>query len=167
MDQQGMPMTRIHDLTKGKYDIIVRPGPSYATRREEAAAQMMELLRVFPQAAPYVGDIFAKNLDWPGADQIAERLEMVMGGSNAPDAEKEMLGTQLKAAMDYISKLEGDQNIDQQKVALDAQKVGLSAKKVDIDQFKAETDRMEAEAEIVKDLAQARTYGPVTNYPLG
>ena len=167
MDQQGMPITHIHDLTKGKYDVIVRPGPSYATRREEAAAQMMELLRVFPQAAPYVGDIFAKNLDWPGADQIAERLEMVMGGSNAPDAEKEMLGTQLKAAMDYIAKLEGDQNIDQQKVALDAQKVGLSAKKVGIDQFKAETDRMEAEAEIVKDLAQARTYGPVTNYPLG
>ena len=160
MDQQGMPMTRIHDLTKGKYDIIVRPGPSYATRREEAAAQMMELLRVFPQAAPYVGDIFAKNLDWPGADQIAERLERVISGAGGQDGEKEMLGAQLKAAMDYITKLEGDQNIDQVKVQLDAQKVG-------IDQFKAETDRMEAEAEIVKDLAQARSYGPVTNYPLG
>lgn len=160
MDQQGMPMTRIHDLTKGKYDIIVRPGPSYATRREEAASQMMELLRVFPQAAPYVGDIFAKNLDWPGAEEIAERLERVISGAGGQDGEKEMLGTQLKAAMDYITKLEGDLNIDQQKLAIDAQKAG-------IDQFRAETDRMEAEAEIVKDLAQARSYGPVTNYPVG
>ena len=160
IDQQGMPMTRIHDLTKGKYDIIVRPGPSYATRREEAASQMMELLRVFPQAAPYVGDIFAKNLDWPGAEEIAERLERVISGAGGQDGEKEMLGTQLKAAMDYITKLEGDLNIDQQKLAIDAQKAG-------IDQFRAETDRMEAEAEIVKDLAQARSYGPATNYPMG
>lgn len=149
IDQDGVPVTRVHDLAKGKYDVVVRSGPSYSTRREEAATQMLEMLRVFPQAAPYIGDIFARNLDWPGADEIAERLERVIAGSGGSDGEKEMLGTQLKAAMDYIAKLEGDQNIDQQKV--------------EIDRFKAQTDRFEAEAEVAKDLRQAGTYGPPVN----
>jgi multidrug efflux pump subunit AcrA (membrane-fusion protein) len=39
--------------------------------------QMTEMVRAFPQAAPYVADIMAKHFDWPGADEIAERLEML------------------------------------------------------------------------------------------
>lgn len=70
-------ITAIHDLTAGKYDVAVEAGPSFTTRREEAAAQMTELVRAFPAAAPYVGDIMARNFDWPGADEIAKRLEML------------------------------------------------------------------------------------------
>ncbi len=69
---------KLHDLTTGKYDVTVETGPSFTTQRAEAATQMMELLRVFPQAAPIVGDIVAKNLDWPGADKIAERLKIML-----------------------------------------------------------------------------------------
>lgn len=71
----GVPLMAIHDLDVGKYDLTVTTGPSYTTRRAEAAAEMMELLRAFPQAAPVVGDILVKNLDWQGADEIAERLK--------------------------------------------------------------------------------------------
>ncbi len=65
------------DLTVGRYDVAVKAGPSFTTQREEAAAQMTELVRAFPQAAPVIGDLIAKNLDWPGADEIAERLKML------------------------------------------------------------------------------------------
>ena len=69
---------KLHDLTKGKYDLTVDTGPSFSTQREEAATQMTEMLRTFPQAAPIIGDLVAKNLDWPGADEIAKRLKTLL-----------------------------------------------------------------------------------------
>lgn len=65
---------RIYDLTTGRYDLTVRAGPSFTSRREEAASQMIDLIRAYPAAAPVIGDLLARNLDWPGADEIAERL---------------------------------------------------------------------------------------------
>ena len=164
MDEMGQPKARIYDLTKGKYDLVVRSGPSFTTRREEAATQMMELLRVYPDAAPIIGDIFAKNLDWPGADEIAKRLEKITQGQ-PEDPEKANLLAQLQMAVDRIRQLEGDQQVDAAKIQIDKQKLDLDRQKVGIDQFEAETDRMEAQAEIQKDLAQAQSYGPVINYP--
>jgi hypothetical protein len=71
-------LTKIFDLTVGKYDVTVSAGPSFTTRREESAEQMMEFIRLYPQAAPIIGDLLAKNLDWPGAEQIAERLRKML-----------------------------------------------------------------------------------------
>lgn len=75
MDKTGQAIMSLHDIAAGKYDLTVTSGPSFTTRREEAAAQMTELVRAFPQAAPFVADIMAKNFDWPGADEIAKRFE--------------------------------------------------------------------------------------------
>lgn len=68
----------VHDLTVGKYDVTVSAGPSYATKRQEAAESMLQFMQVYPNAAPYVGDLIAKNMDWPGADEIAERLRKLL-----------------------------------------------------------------------------------------
>jgi len=67
-----------NDLTRGKYDVRVGVGPSYRTKRLEAASSMVELARVFPQILEVAGDLVAKNLDWPGADDIAERLKKLL-----------------------------------------------------------------------------------------
>jgi hypothetical protein len=71
-------LTKFFDLAAGRYDVTVAPGPSYTTRRQEASAEIMEFIRVFPQSAPLIGDILAKNQDWPGADEIAERLKAML-----------------------------------------------------------------------------------------
>jgi hypothetical protein len=76
--EQVEGVTQIFDLTAGKYDVAVTAGPSFTTRREETSEQMMEFIRVFPQAAPLIGDLLAKNLDWPGAEQVAERLKAML-----------------------------------------------------------------------------------------
>ena len=67
-----------NDLTRGKYDVRISTGPSYRTRRIEAASSMVELGRVFPQVMQVAGDLVAKNLDWPGAEEIAERLRKLL-----------------------------------------------------------------------------------------
>ena len=71
LDMQGNP---IPDLTKGKYDVAVDTGPSFTSRRNAAAAGMNEFIRNNPQAAPLLGDLLAKNSDWPDADEVSARL---------------------------------------------------------------------------------------------
>jgi hypothetical protein len=74
-----------NDLTRGKYDVRVGVGPSFRTRRLEAASSMVELARVFPQVLQVAGDLVAKNLDWPGADEMAERLKKLLPPGIADD----------------------------------------------------------------------------------
>ena len=71
------PEGRIYNLSAGKYDVAVRVGPSYATQREQSAQAMMELIRVYPPAAPVLGDLLVKAMDWPGADEAARRIQML------------------------------------------------------------------------------------------
>ena len=142
---------RIFDLKTGKYDVAVDTGPSFTTQREEAATQMMELLRAFPQAAPFIGDLLAKNLDWPGADEIADRLKAMLPpqiqkqeGQNLPP---EVTG-QMQQMQQQMQKMN---QIIQQGGAklkeLEADRAG-EARKLDIDAYKAETDRLKVQAEI-------------------
>lgn len=70
--------TGIFDLSLGKYDLVVDVGPSYTTRRAESADQMMKLIQAYPPVAPIIGDLIAKNLDWPGAQEIADRLTKML-----------------------------------------------------------------------------------------
>lgn len=74
----NLPMTRICDLSRGKYDLTVETGPSYATRREEVTARLTELCQAFPEAAPILGDIIVKNMDIPDADKVAQRLHALL-----------------------------------------------------------------------------------------
>ena len=66
----------INDVTIGEYDVIVGVGPNYSTRRQETAEGMLEFIRVVPGAAQMIGDLVAKAMEWPDADQIAKRLQM-------------------------------------------------------------------------------------------
>ena len=67
-----------YDLSRGKYDVTVETGPSFSSRRQEAAAGMTEFARVVPMAAPLIGDMLAEAQDWPNADKLKERLQMML-----------------------------------------------------------------------------------------
>jgi hypothetical protein len=142
-------VTRIFDLTTGKYDVMVTAGPGFNSRREEAATQMMEFIRVFPQSAPLIGDLLAKNLDWPGAEQVAERLKamvppqaqgqinpMVQNLQNMlkqQDAQAKQAVGQLQQQIAGLSKQVQDKNGELQ----------IKAQEVSVKQFEAETRRAE------------------------
>lgn len=117
-DQMGQPVMAMHDLTAGKYDLTVTTGPSFTTRREEAAAQMTEMIRAFPQAAPIIGPELAKNLDWPGADDIAEKMEAMASGQLPPQAQQQMqeLAEKVKQLTEENQNLKMDQAADQAKI---------------------------------------------------
>lgn len=130
LDEQGQPVTKIYDLAAGKYDLTVTSGPSFTTRREEAAAQMTEMVRAFPAAAEKIGDLIAKNLDWPGADEIAERLKPQDAGGLPPEIEK-----MISEGQELIAKLTKENEGLKTDKAVDVEKAK-------IDGYKAETDRL-------------------------
>jgi hypothetical protein len=88
VDERGQAIMAMHDLTAGKYDLTVTTGPSFTSRREEAAASMTEMVRAFPAAAPIIMPELAKQLDWPGADKIADKMEEAASGQIPPQAQQ-------------------------------------------------------------------------------
>lgn len=77
----------VNDLSVGRYDVVPSVGPSFSTKREEARESMMAYMGVQPQAAAMLGDLFAKSMDWPGADEFAKRMrrQAIMQGIVDPD----------------------------------------------------------------------------------
>jgi hypothetical protein len=74
MDPMTQQPIMLHDLSAARFDVRVRIGRSADSKRLETASAMLDFLKAFPEAAPFVGDLVAKNLDFPGAEQIAKRL---------------------------------------------------------------------------------------------
>lgn len=74
MAENGEPVLR-NNLKAGKFDIRVKIGPSYTTRRQEAADSMVQFAQAYPPTMQFAGDLIAKAMDWPDADKIAERLK--------------------------------------------------------------------------------------------
>lgn len=68
----------IYNLNVGIYDVTVSSGPSYTTKRQEAAEGMAQLFQGNPQLMTVIGDLFFRNLDWPGAEEIADRLKLML-----------------------------------------------------------------------------------------
>ena len=141
--QDRQAAVRIHDLRVGKYDLTVTTGPSFTSRREEAATQMTEFIRSYPDAAPYILDILAKNLDWPGADEIAKRAEKMLPpqlqGENpeaqAAQAQLQQMAQMMEQMQQALKNAEMDKNIEVGKLRLDE-------RKIEVEEYKAETERM-------------------------
>lgn len=64
------------DITVGKYSTTVATGPNYATKRIEAATDMMNLANAMPNVLAVSADLIVEAQDWPGAQEIAERIRM-------------------------------------------------------------------------------------------
>lgn len=72
----------LNDISKGKYDIAVTVGPSYATQRMETADMMSQLLGqigpAFPPIAPLLASYIVKSLDGPGAEELGEQMRKML-----------------------------------------------------------------------------------------
>ena len=72
-DEEGVDKV-LNDVTTGEYDIVMETGPGYASKRQEAVDSMMTLLTSDPNLMQQAGDLIFRNMDFPGADIIADRL---------------------------------------------------------------------------------------------
>ena len=73
MDDQGVEKV-LNDVTVGQYDVVMETGPGYQSKRQEAVESMVQMLQVDPALMQQAGDLVFRNMDFPGADIIADRL---------------------------------------------------------------------------------------------
>jgi len=76
VDENGVE-TILNNVTVGEYDVVMETGPGYNTKRQEAVDSMMTLLAADPNLMQQAGDLIFRNMDFPGADIIADRLASV------------------------------------------------------------------------------------------
>jgi hypothetical protein len=95
----------IYNLSAGKYDVVVETGPGYATKRQEALASMLDLTQAYPKIAEVAGDLMVKNMDWPGAAEIAERLKRILPPGIADEKEKQPLPPEAQMQLQQQSQL--------------------------------------------------------------
>jgi hypothetical protein len=136
-----------NDVTVGAYDVTLDTGPSYATRRQEAQDGMKAFLQAFPEAAPVIGDLYAKGQDWQYASEISERLQAVL-----PPQIKQMIEKD-KLASDPNAEPSPEQAAEQQaqQKAMQAQQMMEAA---GMAEMQAKVEKSQAEAATAKENAR-------------
>jgi hypothetical protein len=87
VDEQGIVIEKIYNPGVGKYDVVATTGPGYATKRQEALEAMAQLLQGNPQLWQVAGDLFVKNMDWPGAQEMSKRFAKTIDPKFLEDGE--------------------------------------------------------------------------------
>lgn len=158
----------------GEYGVDVDIGPSYATKRQEAAESMMEFVKAMPQTAQLVMDLIASEMDWPGAEKIANRLAKAIPAQlltaeikDIPpqiqaliqnlEAQSKQLTMQLQTAMKALNDKTEDRKIQWAKLENDfearilaiVQKAEQASHKINTDQMKADSEHLRATADML------------------
>jgi ABC-type uncharacterized transport system ATPase subunit len=142
--QDGIQM--VNDLRAGKYDVRVAVGPNYSTRRQETAESMMDFIRALPNAGPLVMDLIATNMDWPGADQIADRLKKALPpGMISPD---DMSPEEQQAAQAAMQMQQQQMQMQQQAQMLEFAKMQAETQETaaDASHAQAQAEKTQVEA---------------------
>lgn len=101
---------KTHILRKGKYDVSISTGPSFATKREEASQTMLDLTKAMPSVAPLISDLIVRNMDWHGAQEIADRLKKTLPPGIADDKDSKQMPVppQVQAQMQQMGHMIDD-----------------------------------------------------------
>jgi hypothetical protein len=148
--------SKANDLSVGKYDVSISVGPNYDTQRMEFVDALTQIGQGNPMVQQATADLVMKASDFPGADEAAERLKMLL-----PPQIQQMLNSedespavmQLKA---QIQQMEQQAQEHMQAIQQEIQQLQAKAQSKDdailreinadknreLEWFKAETDRI-------------------------
>ena len=144
-DQTGAVIDKIYNPAVGKYDVVVATGPGYATKRQEALEAMAQLLQGNPQLWQVAGDLFVKNMDWPGAQEMAKRFSKTIDPKILSDDEDPALAAanqQMEAMNAELQQLHSMlQNVQQ---SFEARDLEIKEQANQIKAYQAETQRIAA-----------------------
>lgn len=141
------------DINRGKYDIVVEAGPSYSTKRVEAADSMAQFFQAVPQAAQAAADLFAKAQDWPMADAIAERLKKMLPPEMTADPDEEVSPEEQQRRQQMAAQ-------QQAQAQEQAQMKALALRKANAETKESEAKANKANAEAIKALQEAHQSPP-------
>jgi hypothetical protein len=138
----------VNDMSIGKYEVRVAVGPSYSSKREETRAGMEEFFRAYPAAAPLLGDLYAKTLEWTDSDRAAERLRKMLPPGVAEEGDEEMTPEQVQAKQMQAQQAQQQQQMQQAAMALEMREAEAKATKAEADAMKAQAEAQKAQIEV-------------------
>ena len=144
-NETGIVIEKIYNPSVGKYDVAVTTGPSYATKRQEAMDAMGQILQANPALWQVAGDLFVKNMDWPGAQEIAKRLAKTIDPKLMADEDDPALQAaqqQMEAMGQEMQMMQGMLQRVQQ--SMEAREVQIKEFEAEVKAYGAETDRIKA-----------------------
>jgi len=146
VDESGVVIEKIYNPGVGKYDVVATTGPGYATKRQEALEAMAQLLQGNPQLWTVAGDLFVKNMDWPGAQEMSKRFRKTIDPSILADDDK---SPELQAAEQQIQAMGAEmenmhQMIQNVSKSIEVQEQRRKDYEAEIKAYQAETQRITA-----------------------
>jgi hypothetical protein len=146
IDQNGIEIEKIYNPGVGTYDVMVTTGPSYMTKRQEALESMGQLLQGNPQLWAVAGDLFIKNMDWPGAQEMAKRFAKTIDPKLMDDGDKDPALQAAEQQMQAMAKEMENMHSMLQNVSksMEAQDIERKNYEAQIKAFDAETKRISA-----------------------
>lgn len=146
VDEQGIVLEKVYNLGVGKYDVCVTTGPGYMTKRQEALEAMAQLLQGNPQLWTVAGDLFIKNMDWPGAQEMAARfaktIDPKLMENNDESPEMQAAKIQIQAMGQEMEQMH--QMLQNVSKSMEAQELERKNFEAQIKAFDAETKRISA-----------------------
>jgi hypothetical protein len=144
----------IFNPSVGEYDVEADVGPAYGTQRQEAANAFSQIMSQNPAAFQIVGDFWAQNSDFPGADELADRMKRGLPPQyqSGVDPQVQQLQGVLSETQKHAQQLLGQ--ADSEVAALKQQVAKMTLQLQDkagdraIDDYQAETDRLKAVGQI-------------------
>jgi len=122
----------LNDISVGQYDVVMETGPGYNSKRQEAVDNMLPLLSAAPELMQVAGDLVFRNMDWPGADIIADRLAASNPMAQIDDKSKVPPQVQMQLAM-------SQKQIQELTQALQARDMMLK-NRMDVEQMKQDSE---------------------------
>lgn len=157
-DERGITIAKIFNLGVGKYDVCVTTGPGYMTKRQEALEGMGLLLQGNPELWKVAGDLFVKNMDWPGAQEMAKRFAKTIDPKLLEDGDE---SPALQAAKQQIEAM--GKEMEQMHSMLQNVSKSMEAQTLQNDHFKADIAAFEAETRRLTALSGTAAATPVSS----
>ena len=146
VDETGIVIEKIYNPSVGKYDVCVTTGPSYMTKRQESMEAMSQILQGNPQLWQVAGDLFVKNMDWPGAQEMAKRLQKTIDPKLLQDNDEnpalEAANQQIQAMGQEMEQMH--QMLQNVHKSIEAQEQKRKDYEAEIKAYQAETQRISA-----------------------
>ena len=154
-DEEGIYKT-MNDTSVGEYDIVMDTGPGYNSKRQEAIEAMIPLMTADPALMQVAGDLFFRNMDFPGAEIIADRLAAANPMSQIDEKSKIPPQVQMQLAMSKKQIEEMGQQLQNLQMVI-KQRQDIESVKQDAE-TKRELMRQTAKAHNTESVLEARVH---------
>jgi hypothetical protein len=158
----GALIEKVYNPSVGTYDVMVTTGPGYMTKRQEALDAMSMILQSNPQLWTVAGDLFIKNMDWPGAQEMAARFKKILDPKVLAEGDQ---SPEMMAAQQQMEAM--TQELNRMTDIIANVQDSVAQREVDIKEYKAQVDAYDAETKRISAVQQSMTPEQIQDIVMG